>query len=82
MELVEKYISHRLQREQQILSALRASTTPLTLEQLVSVIYKDLGSDPMLQYAAANSIHQHLLKLAEEGQAALFPGSHEWTARI
>lgn len=56
------YISHREEREQQVLTALAAS--PQTVGELVSVIYADV--DPRLHPIAAQSVLAHLYKLERE----------------
>jgi glyoxylase-like metal-dependent hydrolase (beta-lactamase superfamily II) len=56
------YISHREEREQQVLMALAAG--PQTVGELVSVIYADV--DPRLHPVAAQSVLAHLYKLERE----------------
>src|SRR5438067_612909 len=61
--LIDEYIAHRLQREQQVLDALRAGAkTPAEIRQ---IIYPDL--DPRLAGAAEIQITAHMDKLKEEG---------------
>jgi glyoxylase-like metal-dependent hydrolase (beta-lactamase superfamily II) len=61
--LLDEYIAHRLQREQQVLDALAAGAkTPAALR---AHIYPDL--DPRLHGAAEIQIEAHLIKLREEG---------------
>jgi glyoxylase-like metal-dependent hydrolase (beta-lactamase superfamily II) len=63
--LIDEYIAHRLQREEQIAAAVaRGATTPAGLREL---IYPDL--DPRLHGAAEIQIEAHLIKLREEGRA-------------
>jgi glyoxylase-like metal-dependent hydrolase (beta-lactamase superfamily II) len=63
--LIDEYIAHRLQREEQIAAAVaRGATTPAALREL---IYPDL--DPRLHGAAEIQIEAHLIKLREEGRA-------------
>jgi glyoxylase-like metal-dependent hydrolase (beta-lactamase superfamily II) len=60
--LLEQYIAHRNQREQQVLAGLAAG--PATVGALVATIYADV--DPRLHPAAALSVTAHLLKLERE----------------
>jgi glyoxylase-like metal-dependent hydrolase (beta-lactamase superfamily II) len=63
--LIDEYIAHRLQREQQVVDALHAGAkTPVEIRQ---IIYPDL--DPRLAGAAEIQITAHLQKLKEEGVA-------------
>jgi glyoxylase-like metal-dependent hydrolase (beta-lactamase superfamily II) len=63
--LIDEYIAHRLQREEQIADAVaEGATTPARLREL---IYPDL--DPRLHGAAEIQIEAHLIKLREEGRA-------------
>ena len=59
---IEYYISHRLEREQQVLDALDAGDA--TVDQMVERIYADV--DETLHPAAALSVRAHLAKLARE----------------
>jgi glyoxylase-like metal-dependent hydrolase (beta-lactamase superfamily II) len=62
--LIDEYIAHRLQREQQVLAALAAGArTPAAIRKQ---IYPDL--DPRLEGAAEIQIQAHLIKLQEEGR--------------
>ena len=65
MELIDHYISHRLEREEQILSML--ATRPMTTSELRIAVYPDL--DPRLSDAAAIQLLAHLIKLEAEGRA-------------
>ena len=60
-----EYLSHRLEREAEIVAALEAGAA--TVEQIVARIYVD--TDPALLPAAAQTVHAHLLKLVTEGRA-------------
>lgn len=62
---IAEYISHRLLREQQILSVLRQLGPGATISQLVAQIYQDV--DPKLHPVAAHSVEAHLVKLEREG---------------
>ncbi len=60
------YIAHRLQREAQVIDALRSAGGPQTVEELVPVVYAD--TDPRMYSWAAKSLLAHLLKLEAEGR--------------
>src|SRR5215469_17056786 len=62
--LLQQYISHRNQRELQVLSGL--ADGPATLDALVEHIYSDV--DPKLHGMAALSLTAHLYKLESEGR--------------
>lgn len=63
--LIDEYIAHRLQRERQVIEALRAGA--YTAAEIRQIIYPDL--DPRLARAAEIQITAHLEKLKEEGLA-------------
>ena len=67
--LIDEYLKHRAEREQQIVAALESG--PLTIDQLVERIYS--GLHPSVVRAAADSVLAHLLKLREENRAATTP---------
>ena len=60
------YLTHRLEREQQILSALREGAT--TIPEVVDRIY--LGLDPRLKPAAGLSVLAHLMLLTKQNRVA------------
>jgi glyoxylase-like metal-dependent hydrolase (beta-lactamase superfamily II) len=60
-----EYITHRMQREQQVLQALEILPPGATIPQIVEHIYTDV--DPRLHPVAAWSVEAHLLKLEREG---------------
>jgi glyoxylase-like metal-dependent hydrolase (beta-lactamase superfamily II) len=62
--LIDDYIAHRLQREQQIIDALDAGAH--TIPEMRRRIYANL--DPRLEKAAEVQIAAHLIKLQEEGR--------------
>lgn len=62
--LIDEYIAHRLEREQQVLRAIAIGAT--SIEAMRGLIYPDL--DPQLHRAAEIQITAHLLKLVEEGR--------------
>lgn len=64
--LLADYLEHRLERERQILTALRSGAR--TLGEIVLDVYADVN--PALHPAAAISVAAHLRKLASEGAVA------------
>jgi len=64
--VIDEYIEHRLAREEQVLSELRAAGST-TIPDLVSRIYVDVPVE--LHPWAAKSVWAHLRKLAGEGRA-------------
>ena len=61
--LIDEYLRHRAQREEEVLAALRdGARTP---EEIVSRVYR--GLTPALSAAAADSVLAHLIKL-QDGQ--------------
>ncbi len=61
-----EYIIHRLQREQQVIDALRDLSPGATIPTMVERIYVDV--DPRLHPVAAWTVEAHLLKLEREGR--------------
>ena len=61
---IDEYITHRQEREAQLLDALRQG--PATIVELVTRIYTDV--DPSLHDLAAGSVEAQLVKLAKEGK--------------
>ena len=64
--LIDEYIAHRLQREQQVLDALASGAN--TAAEMRARIYP--GLDPRLHGAAEIQIEAHLVKLREEGRVS------------
>jgi glyoxylase-like metal-dependent hydrolase (beta-lactamase superfamily II) len=62
--LIDEYIAHRLEREQQVLDAIAAGAKGV--EELRRHIYPDL--DERLHRAAEIQVTAHLIKLREEGR--------------
>jgi len=62
--LIDEYIAHRLEREQQVLDALTAGAK--TVEEIRRHVYTDL--DERLYRAAEIQVEAHLIKLREEGR--------------
>ena len=67
--LIDDYLRHRQQREEQVLDVLRSGT--LVVEEIVRRIYPRL--DSALVRAAGESVLAHLVKLRDEGRAAETP---------
>lgn len=61
-ELISEYIAHRLEREEQILSAIARGAG--TVGAIVTAVYDDV--DPALHPVAAMSVGAHLRKLLDE----------------
>jgi glyoxylase-like metal-dependent hydrolase (beta-lactamase superfamily II) len=61
-----EYIAHRLDREQQVIEALKALQRGATIPMMVERIYVDV--DPRLHPVAAWTVEAHLLKLEREGR--------------
>lgn len=62
--LIDEYIAHRLQREQQVIEAMRSGAH--TIPEMRRRIYTEL--DERLAPAAEIQIHAHLIKLQDEGR--------------
>jgi len=62
--LIDEYIAHRMQRERQILEAIRSGAR--TIPEMRRGIYADL--DERLHGAAEVQIYAHLIKLQDEGR--------------
>jgi glyoxylase-like metal-dependent hydrolase (beta-lactamase superfamily II) len=63
--IIRQYLAHRHEREQQVLSGLRAGDA--TVDALVTRIY--VGLEPALVPMARESVLAHLLKLQDDGVA-------------
>ncbi len=63
--LLHDYITHRLEREEQVVAAVRAGAR--TPEEVVTRVYR--GLKPSLVPLALESVAAHLLKLQQEGRA-------------
>jgi glyoxylase-like metal-dependent hydrolase (beta-lactamase superfamily II) len=76
--LIDQYISHRLDRERQVLAALLSA--PCTIGALVQGIYPLL--DPAVAPAAEETLLAHLRKLEDEGRVRQTDGVWMLTARV
>jgi glyoxylase-like metal-dependent hydrolase (beta-lactamase superfamily II) len=74
VSLIDEYLRHRVEREGQVLAALRAGAS--SVDALVQRIYTNLH--PTVVGAAADSVLAHLIKLRDEGRAVEQDG--EWRA--
>jgi glyoxylase-like metal-dependent hydrolase (beta-lactamase superfamily II) len=70
--LIDEYIAHRLQREQQVIDALASGAN--TIPEIRRRIYTEL--DERLHGAAEVQIAAHLIKLQEEGRVDVREGSY------
>ncbi len=71
-EVIQKTLSHRKERERQIVAAL--SKEPQSVETLLRRIYADV--DPKVYHLAERSLLSGLLKLEEEGRARKEEGGY------
>jgi glyoxylase-like metal-dependent hydrolase (beta-lactamase superfamily II) len=69
---IEEYISHRRDREEQIMRAM--SSGPATLDQLTARVYTDV--DPALFGLARASLEAQVIKLEREGRIACTDGHY------
>lgn len=76
--VLSEYIAHRLEREEEILAALRRGAS--TVGEVVDIVYA--GVDRALHFAAAQSVGAHLRKLVDDGVVTLPDGAAEWGSRI
>jgi len=68
--VIAEYIAHRIEREQQVLAALRGGAG--CIDDIVDVVYE--GLVPELRMAAVMQVHTQLQKLVDEGRVALGSG--------
>ncbi len=64
-EKLAEYITHRMQREQQILEALEELPRGVTIPEIVKAVYVDV--DPRYHPVAEWTVEAHLIKLEREG---------------
>ncbi|MBI2706548.1 MAG: MBL fold metallo-hydrolase [Actinobacteria bacterium] len=76
-ETIDWYVRHRLDREKQVLAALRRKGTA-KIADLVPVIYADIDEErwPIARY----TVHAHLVKLAKEGKVTGKTLAGKWSA--
>ena len=70
--VIEEYIAHRMEREQQVIEALAGGA--LKPAEIRAAVYEDL--DPLLHGAAEGSVLAHLNKLVAESRVAERDGSY------
>jgi len=70
--LIDEYIAHRMQRERQVIEAIRAGAR--TIPEMRRRIYTEL--DERMQGAAEVQIQAHLIKLQDEGQVDAREGGY------
>ena len=75
--LIDEYIAHRMQREQQVIDALRAGAH--TIREMRGRIYREL--DERLHGAAEVQIYAHLIKLQDEGRVDAREGAYYLSPR-
>jgi glyoxylase-like metal-dependent hydrolase (beta-lactamase superfamily II) len=66
-EVLAEYVSHRLEREQQVVDAIEAAGGTATPAAIVERVY--VGLDEVLVPRARQSVHAHLRKLGDDGRA-------------
>lgn len=64
---LQTFLEHRLEREAQVLNAVRSGTT--TIEEMVKVLYADVREE--LHKAAGRSVLAHLRKLVDDGSVTV-----------
>jgi glyoxylase-like metal-dependent hydrolase (beta-lactamase superfamily II) len=74
---IDWYLAHRLEREAQVLDALRKAG-PSRIDDLVPVVYADVDAER--QQIARHSMHAHLIKLAAEGRVTGKGLTGRWSA--
>jgi len=77
-EVIDWYMGHRLERERQIIAAIKEGAR--TIGEIVEVCYVEI--DPAFFLMAAKSVGSHLRKLASEGMIELPFGSSDWLSRV
>ncbi len=75
--IVAAYIEHRLEREQQVLSAVQTGAS--TVMEIIQAVYADVN--PALHPLAAVSVRAHLVKLGEDGLVQYRGGDDVSTVR-
>ena len=74
---IDGYIAHRLEREQQVLAALR-DQGPTSIADIVEAVYADVPAE--LHPVARRSVWAHLRKLVDDGVAKGDRFDGEWSA--
>jgi glyoxylase-like metal-dependent hydrolase (beta-lactamase superfamily II) len=76
--VIAEYIAHRIEREQQVLAALRSGAT--NIGDIVDDVY--VGLDLALRMAATLQVHTQLIKLRNEGWVVLGEGGVQGATRV
>jgi glyoxylase-like metal-dependent hydrolase (beta-lactamase superfamily II) len=76
--VIAQYIAHRIEREQQVLAALRSGA--VDIGDIVDEVYA--GLDPALRMAATLQVHTQLIKLGNEGWVVLGEGGVSGATRV
>lgn len=79
-ETIEHYLSHRQQRNEQILSALNESQSELKPEEIARRVYKDL--DESLFPAACHNVRNHLEVLKKQNLVVENVETKKWALRL
>jgi glyoxylase-like metal-dependent hydrolase (beta-lactamase superfamily II) len=77
-EVINEYIAHRIEREQQVVAALREGAA--NIGDIVDVVYE--GLDPALRLAATMQVHTQLIKLENEGRVSLGAGGVHGATKV
>lgn len=75
---LQYYLEHRLEREREILEAVRDGAA--SLGAIVASVYAEV--DRSFHFAAAQSVGAHLRKLADEGLVEIPMGADDWGAPV
>ena len=75
-EKIDEYVNHRLEREAQVLDAVRSAGTT-TIDAIVADLYPDLVEE--LVPRAKQSVHAHLIKLAADGEVRGDDPDGDWS---
>ncbi|CAF0920830.1 unnamed protein product [Adineta ricciae] len=79
-EIIEYYLSHRQQRNEQILSALKDSSNGLNPEEITKVVYKDIAE--ALFPAACHNVCNHLQMLKKQGLVLFNDQNNKWFLQV
>ena len=66
-EVIDWYVAHRMQREVEIVQALKSGVS--TISEIVETVYREV--DPALHPLAARSVGAHVKKLVDEGRVSI-----------
>lgn len=77
-DVIAGYIAHRIEREQQVLAAIRSGAGKIG--EVVDVVYA--GLDPALRTAATLQVYTQLIKLRDEGWVVLGEGGAQGATTV